>query len=263
MTPYELLERTQWDFFWVPQLPGLAVVDRPELAYLHGPHSVGYANMVTRTRARPARLPGLIAEVLAAHAGRTSRWLVTGTFDHAPLESALARAGYEPSAEFAAVVSEVSGFPPRRAGSASARVVSDRRTLRDSLSVLTRVFDQPPPSTSDYLENTLRGCTGPGARTRRVVAYLNGEPVSTGSFNTYPELGVAFLWGGGTVPEARGQGAYSAVVAKRMQLLKELGVSLAGLYAKRDTSAPIVAKQGFRSVGWMTYCERESSTTAD
>lgn len=74
---------------------------------------------------------------------------------------------------------------------------------------------------------------------------------------------MAFLWRGNTVPEARGQGVCSAVVAKRMQLLKEPGVSLAGLCAKADTSAPIGATQGFRSVGWMTYYEREPSTTAD
>ena len=71
--------------------------------------------------------------------------------------------------------------------------------------------------------------------------------------NIYPDLRFGFLWGGGTVPEARGRGAYSAVVARRMDHAKQIGLDLAGVYARIDTSSPIVARQGLERFGSMTY----------
>ena len=44
----EVLERTQWDFFWVPS--DVTIVDRPEIAYIHCARRVVYLNQVTRTR---------------------------------------------------------------------------------------------------------------------------------------------------------------------------------------------------------------------
>jgi hypothetical protein len=59
------------------------------------------------------------------------------------------------------------------------------------------------------------------------------------------------------VPEARGRGAYSAVLAARAKRAAQLGLRYIGLYAIGDTSAPIVARQGFARHGAMTYWQRE------
>ena len=106
----------------------------------------------------------------------------------------------------------------------------------------------------------LARCTEPGARVHRCVAYdeITGQPLASGGMSLFPELGFGLLWAGGTVPEARGRGAYSAVVAARVACARELGFSMEGLYARVGSSAPIVAHQGFSRSGRMVCWERPS-----
>lgn len=65
------------------------------------------------------------------------------------------------------------------------------------------------------------------------------------------------IWAGCVVPEARGHGIYTSLLAARVEVARALGFSALGLYAKVDTSAPIVAAQGFERFGLMTHFERD------
>jgi N-acetylglutamate synthase-like GNAT family acetyltransferase len=85
-------------------------------------------------------------------------------------------------------------------------------------------------------------------------------PVATGGMTVFGDLGFGYLWSGCTLLQTRGRGAYSAVLAARIERARELGLCHVGLYAITDTSAPIVARQGFKRVGTMTYWERPVST---
>jgi hypothetical protein len=77
------------------------------------------------------------------------------------------------------------------------------------------------------------------------IAYLDGEPVAraTGSFS---EHGVT-LFGGATLPEARGRGAYRALVRARWDDAVARGTPLAVTDAGSQ-SRPILARMGFREV---------------
>jgi hypothetical protein len=46
------------------------------------------------------------------------------------------------------------------------------------------------------------------------------------------------------------------LLASRLALARDLGLSLVGLYARDATSAPIVARCGFERWGEMTYWDR-------
>jgi hypothetical protein len=83
---------------------------------------------------------------------------------------------------------------------------------------------------------------------RRVVTYLgflDGRPVAraTGSFS---EHGVS-LFGGATLPEARGRGAYRALVQARFEDAVARGTPVAVTQAGRQ-SRPILGRLGFREV---------------
>ena len=66
------------------------------------------------------------------------------------------------------------------------------------------------------------------------------------------------MWGGATLPEARGQGTYTALVTARMADARSLGLARIGLYAIIDTSGPIVEKQGFEKHGLVTFWFKSS-----
>lgn len=255
----EIVERTQWDFFWVPE--DVAVVDRPEIAYLHSPRHGLLYNAVTRTRATPERVGELVQEVTGVHAGVRSRWLVPDTIPSEELERALDDAGYTPVQRHHTCTIAVDAYRPKPAQDIVVHPVDSTQRLRDSWSVMAQAFGRPNDRSEADLVQELEECSKPGARVQRFVAYdePSGEPISAGGVNVYPTLRFGFLWAGGTIPEARGRGAYSALLKARTIRARELGATHVGLYAVVDTSAPIVMRQGFEKHGSMTYWDRHPS----
>jgi GNAT superfamily N-acetyltransferase len=77
------------------------------------------------------------------------------------------------------------------------------------------------------------------------LAYIDGKPVARAS-GAFGEHGVT-LFGGSTLPEARGRGAYRALVAARWQDAVDRGTPLLVTQAGR-MSRPILERLGFRAV---------------
>lgn len=77
------------------------------------------------------------------------------------------------------------------------------------------------------------------------LAYVDGEPVARGSAS-YSEHAVT-LFGGATLPEARGRGAYRALVAARWEDAVARGTPLLVTQAS-PMSFPILTRLGFREV---------------
>ena len=252
-----LLERTQHDLFWLPE--GVRVVDRPEILYLAADRNVGYLNTVLRVRAADARVPALVAEVGLAHEHVDSRWALVGESRRAAVERALSAAGYRAEHEHFAYSTAVDTFRARRSDPRIVvRRVTDADGLRACVEVSGRAFGRMEPFEPTVLAAELDACARDAARVQRFVAYdaATGEPLASAGLNSYPALRFGFLWAGGTVPEARGRGAYSALVASRVSRARELGLLAVGLYARVGTSAPIVERQGFARGGPMTYWMR-------
>lgn len=250
--PNDRLERSQWDFFWIPD--DAQVLDRPEVAAVRCDRRIAHLNLVTRTRAEPARLPALVRDTWAFIGHDEARWMVPDTIETAPLEAALRGADWAPVFRYEARAIRPSEHTRRAHPRFDVRRVVSHDMLRDCVAVTGRAFGrEPPPYDDAQLTSELAQCRDPGGRVHRFVVYDGDRPVSSGGFNWYPDLRFAFLWAGGTVPEARGSGAYTALVAARVAGAGAMGASFVGLYAKDDTSAPIVARQGFARVGEMSY----------
>ncbi|MBV9830602.1 MAG: hypothetical protein JOZ82_03340 [Marmoricola sp.] len=89
-----------------------------------------------------------------------------------------------------------------------------------------------------------------GAR-RYYLAYLEDAPVAAGgvAFTTH---GVAILTGGATSAQARGNGCYRALLARRWAAAVEAGASHLAVVAS-DESRPILDRSGFASVAQVTF----------
>jgi hypothetical protein len=248
----ETLERSQWDHFWVP--PDVTVVDRPELLLYACARDTSYLNTVVRTRAPDGELPALIAEAEGHYRGRRARWLVPDTFPTAGLEAALGRSGWAETERFEVRALDVAAWA--RPPSATSVAVTTRTALLDAYAVADAAFGRATTHTEAEIALDLAACRE-GTRVHRFVAYEAGEPVAVGGMTAFPALGFGLLWGGGTAPGARGRGAYSAVLGARIARAKALGLTTVGLYARVETSAPIVARLGFGRFGEMRYFERE------
>lgn len=253
MTPAGMLERSQWDPFWVPS--DTVVVDRPELMLYSCPRPTPYLNVVVRTRADAGELPGLIAEAEGHFRGRRGRWLVADTVPTGPLVAALERAGWSPGDRHEARALAVADWT--RAPGPNVHAVTTRERLLDAYAVSDAAFGRPVTRTAEEIALDLAACVA-GTRVHRFVAYdADGAPAAAGGMTAFPALGFGLLWGGGTAPGARGRGAYSQVLAARIARARALGLTTVGLYAREGTSAPIVARMGFGRFGEMRYLERD------
>jgi Fe2+ transport system protein FeoA len=117
------------------------------------------------------------------------------------------------------------------------RAVTDEERLA-AARIAAIAFDMPevptePPAPSGDANNVT------------YVAYVDGNPVARGSAS-YGERAVT-LFGGSTLPEARGRGAYRALVAARWQEAVERGTPVLVTQAS-PMSRPILAQLGFREV---------------
>lgn len=75
------------------------------------------------------------------------------------------------------------------------------------------------------------------------LARLAGRAVATGGLSVVGE--VARLWGGGVVPDARGRGAYRAVLDERLRYALAQGCTMALVKGRVETSGPVLRRAGF------------------
>lgn len=257
--PADRLERSQWDFFWIPE--DAAVHDRPELLHVSCPRDLTYLNQVTRTDPTHPDLDALVADVRRSHAAVRSRWLVPSRIADHRLHDALGRGGYQATNEHEVRAIEVAAFAPRPAAACEVVRVATTDHLRDLVSVGNAAFGHARTPSDEELQADLRQCVEPEGRVQRFVAYADGRPVAGGGINAFDELGLGFLWAGCTTPDAEGRGFYSAVVAERIAWAAIRGLRWVGLYALTTTSSPIVQRQGFGRFGTMTYWDRVRAST--
>ena len=255
-----LLERSLWDLFWLP--PWSRVVERESLLYTVSSKDQHALNQVLRVR-DDGDLAASVAEVSAAHRGVTSRWMLARDSQSPRLEALLTEAGYG-----LGPMHNVRWVDARHAQVGGAegvvvRPVVDQASLTDCIRVCERAFGASrgaitPARVADELGRVGADGSADTARVQRYVAYdaTTATPLSSGGLNLFPSLGLGFLWGGGTVPEGRGRGAYRALVAARLARAAERGCPLVAIYARHGTSDPIVAALGFAKAGTMVVWER-------
>lgn len=86
------------------------------------------------------------------------------------------------------------------------------------------------------------------------VAYVEGQPACAGWINFHPNSHFAGLWGGSTVPEHRGKGLYTALLAARMREAAGRGYRFLVIDAS-PMSRPIVERHGFRVLTMIWPCK--------
>ena len=109
--------------------------------------------------------------------------------------------------------------------------------------------------------NVLLAMTDSKVKNRGYFAYVDGgdQPVAWSYLVYLPDSPIVLLGGAATLPEHRGRGIYSALVAKRLADARADGRQAAVIQAVRSTSAPIAAKLGFREVCGLEFYAREGA----
>ena len=123
-------------------------------------------------------------------------------------------------------------------------VVQEAHQLDASIVLSNEIFGNSQPPASAVQLRTHRRLLADG-RSRTYIAYLDGEPVATAGMSFPGGPALAKLWGGATLPTARGRRAYRAVLDARLRDAADHGTQLAHVSGRLATSAPILRRAGF------------------
>lgn len=228
-------------------LPPSAIREsRPEVVLLHRPSGGAWSNSASRIRFDPA--------VIDQHAMATRswfrergvaefRWLIGPSATPEGVAAELIERGAiydvtEP--ELAAMVLDTE--PPSVPGIAVRQIASLADFARME-SIRRAAFGGPEASALEAGWNEFQATPGLAA----FLAEFDGAPVAFGVTN-YIAHGPMLLAGGVTLPEARGRGAYRALIRARWESARRMGTSVLVTQAQAS-SRPILEGLGFRVTG--------------
>lgn len=120
--------------------------------------------------------------------------------------------------------------------------ITDPDAIMDVLAVQSTVWHEDYSALGRRLARDLRATPD---LLSVYVAYVDGKPVSSAWLYYGVNSRFAGMWGGATLPEYRGRGIYSALVAVRVQEALTRRVQFLTIDAS-PMSRPIVQKMGFR-----------------
>lgn len=174
--------------------------------------------------------------------GGEFEWKLYGHDRPADLPGRLEAAGLVPGAEETVLVAEISALELE--SELDVRVAADRETVDALVSLHDRVFGEEHGAIGRALAQALRQDPPPALG---VVCFASGEPISAARIEFPPGSEFATLWGGGTLPEWRGRGAYHATVALRAKLARERAYRYLAVDAM-PASKPILERLGFAAL---------------
>lgn len=250
----ERIEAATADCFWLPD--EVSIVERPEIIYTHSRRPNAIFNRVLKVRPQLAEPKQLVDEVHQAHADTASRWYVNSLGDSNRLQAALADAGYQKGARHLSCAIGVHDYSRDVPDDVDVQSVETADGLRTLYRIQREIFGGAHSTSEQALKRDLAHCTGDNRRVIRFVAYRNGEPAGCGGLTAFDELQLGLIWAGGVIEDQRGHGVYTALLAARAQHAASRGLKWLGLYARENTSAPIVVAHGFEQHGYMVFFNR-------
>ncbi|MEV0269035.1 GNAT family N-acetyltransferase [Hamadaea sp. NPDC050747] len=201
----------------------------------------------------PARLVTQALRLTGVNGGDAVVFSVHPATVPADLGDELTRRGSEIVGEHDISAYDLSGGLPELAVPADVTVerVDTPEQLAEAYAVASAAFGQPLPSPefadAEAAELATQVAAGPDRTVFRYLARIDGRPV--GSAGLTVDGGVAKLWGGGVLADARGRGAYRALLAVRLAQAAALGARFALVKARIGTSSPILRRAGFVAYG--------------
>ena len=187
----------------------------------------------------------VIAAQVAYFAARGEKfeWKLYDYDRPADLGARLLAAGFGAEDEESLMVTEVSAAPTRVDVPAGVRLlpVTDEAGVGLLTDVHERVFGT---DASRLRRSLLAQVRDHPEAVAMAVAMAGDQPVCSARIEFLPGTSFASLWGGGTLPEWRGQGIYRALIAYRARLAAARGYRYLYVDASPD-SRPILARLGF------------------
>lgn len=231
----------------LPELPGkFEKLNFPGIkAMWTPPATFVFPNHVTSVRLDTQNVETTIQAVhdFYTNNGKSYWWMVTRMTTPTDLRDRLQAAGLNRFAEFSGMVLRDLSIEIKQNSKVRVRVATED-DIEDVIDLYVRGY----PATEDSMRVWVPLIEAAGGH--NYLAFLEGhdKPVSIASMFYMPGRPIAVLQGAATLPEFRGNGLYTSLVARRLADARADGMEAVILQADRTTSAPICQRLGFQEV---------------
>ncbi len=211
-----------------------------------------YHNLVQRFRLAPGEVEAAVAEVRALFRSRGRSevtWEVGPSSTPGDLVERLTALGMTPDVETPIAGMVLSRPLPETACDVTGAEVTDFAGFREHFMIYRRCFGHDrPEATEEEIAHDFERRRGLEDHLRRYLAFAGGQAVAAADAIFVD--GAVVLCGGATLPEARGKGAYRALLAARWRDALARGTPLLVVQAG-SMSRPILERLGFETVAWI------------
>lgn len=232
----------------IPRRPGEECLVNARYAAVIGLDPDPHTNVVQRLRLEPDEVAPTVAEVRALFAARDRRritWEVGDAATPSDLAERLMAQGMVPDEPESLAVGMVLGHPLKSPpGEVVVRPISTFEEFGIASRIFCIGFGGPQEEDPTELEKGFARYQATGV-SERYLAWINGVPVAA-SDALYLPAGVV-MCGAATLPEARGKGAYRALIAARWEEGQRRGIKTLITQAGA-MSRPILSRLGFEEV---------------
>ena len=255
MTPIDILEQSQWVHSWLPST--CTIIDRSEVCYFVSQSSPS-RNMIVRFRPTKDRIGAVVDEISRAYQSKSCTFWFYPHRHGEDVQYHLRRVGFSPHTLHHMCVKKISDHISPPIENIGVRLVETFEDAKELFVVQARAFGNAQDNSDEEIRSFLEKSTGENPICRYFLAFdsVTGESIAQGGLGLFTSLKFGLFFAGGTISEHRKKGAYTALVSARIAYAKSLGYQTVGLFAKENTSAPIVAKHGFYRCGDMIYWKR-------
>jgi len=246
--PRDLVDAIESTLFIYPSVPGLS--QDLGIAGLRGritKVSHPLANLCGDARFSEREADSLIAKVKQRYGGLAFGWITGPSTRPADLPARLDAAGFQNIDSIAGMALTDLALPIEVNPRVRVREVSWQAAIENS-ELMGRAYGLPTEVMRVF--NELIAATSDRIKARAYVASLDDDDaiVAWSSLVYIPDSPTVLLGGAATLEDYRGQGLYSALVARRLADARADGRTAAIIQGDRRTSAPICAKLGFREL---------------
>jgi len=186
-----------------------------------------------------------IRTLIASRGRQACTWEIGDSATPPDLVERLLDRGCEPDREPLAIGMVLTEPPTDMASSVTARRVESLAEYEAAIRIAHEAFEMPRTSTDEALTRAVQDFAREGDDRRTYLAFVAGRPVARATAQ-FTEHGVV-LFGGATLANARGRGAYRALVRARWDDAVAAGTPVLVTHAG-SMSLPILRSLGFRDV---------------
>jgi hypothetical protein len=208
-----------------------------------------WSTVVQRLRLQEDGLDEQVAEIrelVRAHGRAACTWELAGSATPADLRARLLALGCVPDREPYAVGMVLRQTPPwPETPGVVARRVESVEELKSGIRIAGVAFEMSRDELEQSLGQAEERFPQQGVRGATYLAWVDGEPVAQ-AYAAYTEHGL-LLFGGATLPAARGRGAYRALVRTRWEDAVARGTPALVTHAGA-MSRPILGRLGFEEL---------------